>query len=302
MAQWLPKWCSMYQLDDNPKWPDISSKITRALLMRQKGRMLPAVLSIEVILAIVMFSGTNAPELAWGVLPSMSPIRLLGGTLCVAGSLLLFWVSVFLEPPPSEEGRKAIRASLAGPLMCLKTNVVIALLVHSSFGLVAETTLASGPVEWLLAYSYMTVCGICVASSTSMIFFLGFVQVDREWNKWAEPFRKASAGIDQIELLLYVGPFALSMVDLFLVKESGLLLRFLPEYWGLSAFFVLCANSFFGLCHAHSLLSGGCYLHPWMKDLYEFKAGGRFLVTLVTSLTILCGLFRKLIVLRATLW
>jgi len=268
-------------------------------MMQRKGRTLPVVLTVEVLLAVVMYNGT---DVAFSGLPAMSMFRLTCAVCITACSLGLFCASVFLEPPPPEEGRRAIRATAVGHLMCLKTDVVIAQLVHSTFSLVAEMSLGSDPAAWLIGYSYASVTALVVAASSSVAFFFVCVKEDPEWRQWSEPMRKAGAGIDQLELLLALGPLALSLADLVFVKEGSLLVRFLPEFWPMAALCVLCVNAFYGLCHTHSLLTGGCYLHSWMNSLYGFRAGSRFLVKAVTGLFVVCKIVRNVIIARSAIF
>jgi len=293
----------LYQLEGNPKWPDISSKVNRALLMRQKGRMLPLFLTAEFFFAAGSFGieGDKDP-IAISSAPQahFSAARLLGTLACALGSIFLFFVSVFLEPPPHEDGRRAVRASLLGPLLCLSHNVVLTQLVYAVFSLVAELSLVSEPVVGLLAFCHSAAAAIFVASATAAIFYVMCLRSDREWQMWVDSFEKAKAGVTEIELILHAGPICLAVFDAFVVKDVRMLRHFQPNFWCLGALALLCTNLYIGFCHVHAFLGGGsAYLYPFMKHIAGYRTWAAFLMISVTVMTFLCALFSAMLWVRS---
>jgi len=248
------------------------------------------------VFAISCYGGKRESDLisklgAAHPIATLSVMRVAGSLVCVLGGVFLFFVSVFLEPPPHEEGRLAVRASMFGLALCLAHNVILAQLVCSIFGLVAELSMATEPVGWLLAFSYASPSALCATTSALAVMFWIRIKDDREWLEWLEPFERANTGAVEMQYLLHLGPFCLAWLDAFVFKDGRMLAHCLPDFWSMSALILFVANIYFALCQSHSLLSGGCYLYPFMKRHKGSIEWVSFLVCCVAVMSALCALF-----------
>mmetsp|Transcript_83444 Transcript_83444/g.174623 ORF Transcript_83444/g.174623 Transcript_83444/m.174623 type:complete len:333 (+) Transcript_83444:85-1083(+) len=264
----VPRWVFLYQLDNNPKWPTLEAKVSRTLIMRQKGRMLPIFLTIQFLLATSYGNSDNLDKSHFEALAGLSTslVRIGGAIISLLVSAALFFASVFLEPPPDEDGRYAVRATIFGPLLCLPHCVVLAQLVASIFALVAELSLATGdPVTWLLCYSHASVAPLCIASAALAAYFLLCVKDDIRWLKWLDPFARLDTGAVEIEFLLHLIPAVLAFFDI-LMKDPRLMAACLPNFAKTTAVFGLGVNGYFAMCQSHAVISG-CHYYPNLRDM-----------------------------------
>nr|ABI14337.1 unknown [Pfiesteria piscicida] len=300
----LPAWVFMYDLHGNPKWPDITAQLNRALLMRQKGRMLPLFFCIELFMAMTFYSGDIEAELMSKLktVPptlSFSAVRLAGAVLCLAGTAFLFFVSVFLEPPPDEDARLAVRATVVGPLLFLAHDVIVIQLVVAVCNVAAEISLAYAPIGWLVVFanaSPLAVCSLCAACG--ILFWLQ-IKDDRQWMRWLEPLERAGTGAVEIEYLLHLGPFFLAWADVFVFKDTRMMVDYAPSMSNVVILLLVGTNLYVCLCHCHSLISGGHHLYPFLRRIHSTRDWVWFMVPAIIVINIVVFMLFAFVRLRS---